>query len=243
MRQLLPVPGDVDPYDVYRPDAPELVRINMVASVDGAVVDEHGRSGSLGGAADREVFRVLRALSDVIVVGAGTARREGYGPHRMPARLAQRRAAEGRALPSPIAVVSASLDLDVDTPLFAEAVVPTIVLTTATADPSRRTALARAATVLEVGEEAIDPARARRALVERGLPHILVEGGPQPNAALIGAGVVDELCLTLSPALVGGDGPRLAGALTDRQTLSLRGALVEGDELFLRYAVGPKRWG
>ncbi len=242
MRQLLPFPAEVDPYDAYRPEASPHVRINMVSSADGAIVDETGRSGGLGGPADREVFRVLRALADVIVVGAGTARGESYGPHRMPARLAERRAADGRPGPAPLAVVSASLNLDPATPLFAEAVARTIVLTVSAADRGRRAAMERVATVLEVGDQEVDPRAAVDALKELGHRHILVEGGPELNRSLIDAGVVDELCLTLAPMLVDGGGPRLAGAITGRQNLALRAALVEGNELFLRYAF-PDRLG
>src|SRR5262249_42938391 len=66
------------------------------ASLDGAAT-VRGRTGGLSGEADRQVFAMLRALADVIVVGAGTARVEGYGPVR-PGRRGARR---GRARPGP----------------------------------------------------------------------------------------------------------------------------------------------
>lgn len=236
MRQLLPAPADdVDLWEAYRPAAPDLVRLNMVSSADGAVVDADGRSGSIGGPGDRAVFRILRAHADVVVVGAGTARTEGYGPHRMPEALARRRAAEGRDAPAAIAVVTRSLALDLDAPLFTEAATPTIVLTVAAADPARRRAAAAVATVIEVGERDVDPAVAVRALRDLGHRSLLVEGGPALNADLLAAGVVDELCVTLSPVLLGGDGPRLSGGLGRPVDLALRGALVQDGELYLRY--------
>jgi riboflavin biosynthesis pyrimidine reductase len=241
MRQLLPPPpdprADADPYSLYRTDAPGVVRINMVASADGVVVDADGSSGTIGGVGDRTVFRTLRALADVIVVGAATVRAEGYGPHRVTAELADRRAADGRTKPAAMAVVSRSLDLDWTAPLFTSAVTPTIVLTCAAADATRRRAAETAVDVVEVGGEAVEPARALAALRERGMASVLVEGGPSLNTAWFAAAVVDELCLTVSPALLGGAGPRLAGDLAHRIDLSLLTALVDDDELYLRYEV------
>ncbi|MGH3408045.1 MAG: dihydrofolate reductase family protein, partial [Streptosporangiaceae bacterium] len=117
------------------------VRANMVASVDGAAALE-GRSGGLGGDADRKLFQVLRSLADVVLVGGGTARAEKYKPARLAAMVPALRA--GRPPTPPIAVVSASLDLDPDSPLVAAAPdwARTIVLTTATAPAARRAALA-----------------------------------------------------------------------------------------------------
>lgn len=229
--------AEIDLYAAYRPAADQHLRINMVASADGAVVDAEGRSGTIGGSGDREVFRTLRALADAIVVGAGTARAEGYGPHRPPQRLARRRAGDGRPAPAPIAVVSGSLDLDPAAPLFAEAATRTIVLTAAGADDARRRALGEVATVLTVGEEKVDPARAVEALRAAGHRQLLLEGGPSLNAAFLDAGVVDELCLTMAPALLGDRGPRLSGALAGRHRLRLLAALTDDVELFVRFAL------
>ena len=88
MRQLAPLAIDpVDPAHVYV-DLPDVagrpgVRLNMIASVDGATAVD-GVSGGLGGPADRRVFGVLRSLADVVLVAAGTVRAEGYGPPRCP---------------------------------------------------------------------------------------------------------------------------------------------------------------
>ena len=108
MRQLIPEPVDpVEPLDVYR-DLPVVegrpaVRLNMIASVDGATAVE-GRSGALGGPADRRVFAALRSLADIVLVAAGTVRAEHYGPAALP-----------------IAVVSGSLRLDWEAPFFTAA--------------------------------------------------------------------------------------------------------------------------
>lgn len=242
MRQLVPVPlPDVDAYAAYRPDDPKapLLRLNMVMSADGSVTDERGRAGGLGGEADREVFRTLRALADAILVGAQTARTEGYGPHRVRADLAERRRGDGRDAPAAVVVVSRSLDLDYRGRLFTEAVTPTVVLTCQAADPGRRRAAERAARVLVAGEATVDLAAGLGLLrSELGLAHVVCEGGPTLNAALLSAGLVDELCLTIGPMLTGVDGLPLVRGVAPRVPLRLLSVLEAGGELMLRYTVG-----
>jgi riboflavin biosynthesis pyrimidine reductase len=241
MRQLLPVPLEpVDLYDAYRPDrtAPATLRVNMVSSVDGAVTDEHGSSDGLGDAADHEVFRVLRAHADAILVGAGTARAEGYGPHRLGRDLAARRRSDGWPDPAPIVVASRSLALDPATSLFTAARTPTVVLTCAAAPADRRARLARVARVLVAGDEDVDlPGGLALLQSELGAAHVLSEGGPSLNRELFAAGLVDELCLTVAPVLVNGGGPRLATELPGRVSLALGAAYEQGSELLLRYTV------
>jgi len=175
VRQLFPEPADsVEPLDVYR-DLPVVegrpaVRLNMIASVDGATAVD-GRSGGLGGPADRRVFVALRSLADVVLVAAGTVRAEGYGPGT-----------------PPIAVVSGSLRLDWDSPFFTTATHRPIVVTSGRAPAEART---RATDVLVAGDVEVDLVRAVEMLGERGFAHVLAEGGPSLNGALAGAGVLD----------------------------------------------------
>jgi riboflavin biosynthesis pyrimidine reductase len=239
IRQLWPSAVEAaDAYEVYRPDDPRapLVRINMVTTADGCIVDEDGRSGSIGGDGDREVFRSLRALADAIVVGAGTARKEGYGPHRLPARLAAARAADGRPEAAPIVVVSASADLDYGSPLFTEAATPTVLVTCDAAPAERKEAAGRVGRLLVAGDRTVAPADLIRLLREElDLAHLLVEGGPSLNTGLLDAGLVDELCLTVAPMVLGERGPRFAGAVRRRQELELLSVCSAGGEMYLRY--------
>jgi riboflavin biosynthesis pyrimidine reductase len=242
VRQLLPVPLDqVDLYEAYRPEpGVPLLRVNMVATVDGAVQDAEGRSGGLAGEGDTEIFRTLRALADGILVGAGTARTEGYGPHRLRADLAERRAADGRPDPAPIILVSRSLALDLSSPLFAEAKTPTIVLTCAAAPPERLAATRRVATVVEAGEVDVDLGAGLVALRgELGLASLICEGGPTLNSGLFAGGLVDELCVTLAPSLAGHPSLGLSASASRAAALTLAGALEQDDELYLRYRVSP----
>ena len=209
MRRLLPEPaGPIAPVEAYA-DLPPAegrpgLRLNMVASLDGAIAVD-GRSGGLGGDADLRVFRTLRSLADVVMVGAGTVRAERYGPPRLPEDLIAARLARGQGRLPRIAVVSRSLDLDWGSRLFAEADPDArpLVVTCAAAPPD---GLARADGVAEIvvaGGVSVDSSAALAELGARGVGSVLCEGGPRLNAALAQAGVLDELCLTISPLLVG----------------------------------------
>lgn len=249
MERIWPWQQQLEPYDFYRPEDPSapLLRINMVASLDGLVTDTEGRSGGLGGTGDLAAFRALRAMADGIIVGAGTARAEGYGTHRLHTSVAERRRQDGRTAPAAVVVVSQSLDLDPRIPLFTEAVTRTVVLTSASAPRRRREELEAVADVVVAGAESVDLDDGLDRLRERGLRHLLCEGGPRLNTALLEAGRADELCLTIAPRIVGLDGPRLVAgtlgqghhtrALVDQ--LQLLGLAIAGNELFTRYAIGP----
>jgi len=133
MRQLLPFPCDpVDPAAVYGDLPPAgtrpTVRLNMIASIDGATTVA-GVSGGLGGPADHALFAVLRSQADVVLVAAGTVRAEHYGPSAVP-----------------VAVLSRSGRLDWDAPFFTAAITPPIVVTVAEAPAlERRQGAARSA--------------------------------------------------------------------------------------------------
>lgn len=238
MRQLLPVPvDDVDVHDAVRPPPGPWLRVGFVESVEGTVVDGDGRSGGLGGEGDHRVFDAIRSHADVILVGAGTARTERYGPHRPDASERARRAADGRPAPAAIALVSGSLDLDPGAPVFAEAVTPTIVVTSASAPADRRRALERAGRVLVSGDDHVDLAGALRRLHADGLASVVCEGGPSLAGALFTDGLADELCVTLAPRLTGSGGKRIVERLGGGVALRLERVLEHGGELLLGYVV------
>jgi riboflavin biosynthesis pyrimidine reductase len=224
VRQLLPTFLDpVDPMAVYG-DLPTArsrpsVRLNMIASVDGATAVA-GVSGGLGGKADHALFAVLRSLADVVLVAAGTVRTERYGPSTVP-----------------VAVVSRSCRLDWDAPFFTSPIARPIVITVAQAPAPARARAAEAAEVILAGEHDVDLATALHALGVRGFRAVLAEGGPTLNGQLAAAGLLDELCLTLSPRLVGGGAKRIldGGALPDPPNLRLCSVCEQDGFLFLRY--------
>jgi riboflavin biosynthesis pyrimidine reductase len=183
----------------------------MVSSLDGAAT-LNGRSGGLSGEADREVFAMLRALAEVIVVGAGTVRAEGYGPVRPGVEgVRWQWLREHRTPSAPIAVITRRLDLDLASPLLTAAPshATTIVFTTELAPPERRAAAADTADVVVAGEADVDLGAALDALVARGHRRILTEGGPHMLNQFAAAGLLDELCLTVSPLLTGPDAGRI----------------------------------
>ncbi|MFH8470271.1 pyrimidine reductase family protein [Streptomyces sp. NPDC017991] len=214
------------------------LRANMVSTLDGAAQHD-GRSQPISSAADMRIFGTLRGLADVVIVGAETVRQEGYRPARARADFAARRAAAGQGPAPAIAVVSASLDLDFSLPLFASPLLPTLLLTGAAAAPDRIAAAEKAgARVVIAGDgRGVDPARAVRALADLGLHRLLTEGGPRLLGQLVAAGVLDELCLTVSPMLTVGDAQRIAGgpSVAVPRRFELTSLLEEAGFLFSRY--------
>ncbi|WP_030767917.1 pyrimidine reductase family protein [Streptomyces sp. NRRL F-2664] len=214
------------------------LRANMVSTLDGAAQHE-GRSQPISGETDMRIFGTLRALADVVVVGAETVRQEGYRPARARDAFAARRAAAGQGPAPAIAVVTAGLDLDFSLPLFTSPLVPTLVVTGAAA-PSDRVAEAvhAGAEVVVAGEgAAVDAARAVRELAARGLRRQLTEGGPRLLGQFVAADVLDELCLTISPTLTAGGAQRIAGgpSVTVPHRLAPACVLEEAGFLFTSY--------
>jgi riboflavin biosynthesis pyrimidine reductase len=237
MRRLLPRPAaDVDPYEAYADVPARWLRVGMVMSADGSATDEERWTDRLGGAADFRVFRTLRALCDGIIVGAATVRTGRLGPHRLSAELRARR---GRG-PAPMVVVSRSLRLDWTLPIFSSARARTVVVTCAEgmraaggAAPGREAGV----DTVVAGDSEVDLAAALAELRDRlGLCHLLCEGGPTLAAGLIAAGLVDELCLSVAPTLLGTRGHTpLLGALPARREMELRAAYADDGVVFLRY--------
>jgi riboflavin biosynthesis pyrimidine reductase len=242
MRALLP--DTVPDVDVHAHYAAKWVdrgglRVNFVSSVDGAV-SAAGTSRGLQTPGDNRVFAALRDLADVVLVGSGTATAENYGPARFTEARAALRQAHGLPDTMPIAVLSRSLRLDPGGRLFAEAGPDTrpIVLTCEAAG-GNRDALRAVAEVIDCGADDVEPELARATLEARGLRRILCEGGPTVLARFADAGVVDELCLSVTPLLAGpGPGRITAGDAWLRPVeVELDGLLAEDDALFCRYRV------
>ena len=230
---------------VYRPNGPlapatrPYVTVNMVASVDGATAVD-GVTEPLSSAGDKAIFFLLRALTDVVLVGAQTVRAEGYGSVSADEATRAARRERGQRPTAAIAIVTASLQLDWSAPLFTEATVEPFVITTRTADPARVATARSRANVILAGHDSVDLAEAMRFLrAEHGVAAVLCEGGPTLNHQLATRGLVDELCLTVAPTLLGGGSKPIFGddALPGGAPLELASALTDGSALFLRYRV------
>lgn len=216
-------------------DAPVL-RVNFVSSVDGAVTHD-GRSGGLSDEADKRHFELLRRVCDVVLVGAGTVRDEGYGPMRVSEESARWRVANGLPEHPVFAIASGSLDLDPDSRIFTDAPVRPIVFTTSRG-AHRAAEFAGIADVVVAGTDRVPGPDIVATLHERRLRNVLCEGGPHLFGSLLADGVVDELFLTVNPSLEAGDARRIsAGELAEPAHLTLASILASGSTLLLKYRV------
>lgn len=207
------------------------IRTNLVSTPDGAAYARDGLSGSLGGPVDTRVFALLRSLADVILVGAGTARAEGYQPVRKGELDADLRQRLGLRPVPPIAIVSKSLNIPVA--LIAPG---QIVITTEDAPKARVEALREQVDVIAAGEGEIDWYQVKSRLAAHGMNRVLCEGGPTLHGGLIEHDLVDELCLSIAPILATGTAPRIAhGPTAVELHLTLAHALQVGDLLLTRW--------
>jgi riboflavin biosynthesis pyrimidine reductase len=214
------------------------VRCNMISTLDGAI-SLHGRSGILGGPSDRRLFQVLRSLADVVLVGAGTVRAEGYGPVLLDEELRRQRRERGQSTVPPIAVVTRSAHLDWSSPFFTAAEARPIVFTASDLSEGARQRGGKVADFVVAGDVGVDPRLVLDHLHGAGYRSVLLEGGPHLNAEVVLYGLLDELCLTVSPRLAAGTGPRvLAGEeLSQPLDLDLVHLLEEDGFFFYRLAV------
>ena len=194
--------------------------VNMVASVDGAIAID-GVSGGLGGDGDSMAFRAIRASCDWIVAAAGTIRAERY---RIPRTTEETAAAR----------------IDPELPLFVDqrdGEARPLVITGANPPADRMHALEGRAEWHHTDTERPTAESVLAALGERGADVVLAEGGPTFNGQLVDSGLIDELCLSISPHLVGGGSSRIVNGSEATIPAGLRlDRLLEHDNaLFARY--------
>lgn len=217
-----------------KPDRPYVIG-NFVSSADGKATAD-GRSGPLGGEADRAAFHLLRTQVDAVLAGTGTLRAERYGPLMRNDRLSEIRLTEGRAAQPLAVVISRSGRVPFDIPLFA--------------DPGSRIALYAPSTTVvpDCAAEVIvheipcagNPLTGALLSLrnQHGVRSLLFEGGPAMFNAMLAENLVDELFLTLAPTLVGGDERGITAGASLPRALALRlvWALEQDGQLLLRYA-------
>ncbi|AZZ81422.1 hypothetical protein C5O27_10380 [Gordonia alkanivorans] len=220
-------------------DFPEGLRTNMVMSIDGSV-SFRGRVGPLSSPADRALFHALRALSDVVLVGAATARVEKYGPPTLSDELTELRSRNrwpGASDIPRLAIVTLTCTLperSLDVPPEHRP----IVITSAQADTS---AVRGRAEIIALGDDSIDLTAAIAELRARGLRRINCEGGPSLLDKLSEADLVDEFCVTMAPQVTAEGNPVTDPAAAVRSPLDtprrfrLKHAVPHGDDVFLRY--------
>ena len=212
MRTLLGPDGGLR--EVYAAPRTPWLRVNMVSTVDGAASGEDGLTGSINNEPDQRVFALLRELADVVVIGAGTARAEGYPP-----------------LAKPTVVVSRSGEVP-ETMRGADA--GRVLMATVSVAPGLEEArdLLGADNVMVLGSHRVDLAAMKQQLVDRGYDDQLCEGGPHLLRDLLDQGVADEVACTYVPRIVSGLHRRITDGPPVDVPLSLH-SLVEEDGTLL----------
>jgi riboflavin biosynthesis pyrimidine reductase len=182
------------------------LRANFITSVDGGATAD-GTTASMAGPGDKSIFNLLRELADVVLVGAGTARIENYSGAHLTVAQRQRRQARGQSEVPQLVIVTKSGRLDRDMGVFTRTEVPPLVLTCLSAADTTCRGLAGLAEVVDCSSDdpgKVDEAAVLAALKARGFRRILTEGGPALLGSFVQRGMLDELCLTIAPYLVGG---------------------------------------
>jgi riboflavin-specific deaminase-like protein len=215
------------------------VRANMISSLDGGATDD-GKAGGLAGPGDRALFARMRQETDVVLVGAATVRIENYSGAQMSAAQRQERQSRGQSEVPPIAVVTHSADLPHDAKLFTRSEVKPLILTSreTAGEASRRLgALAEVIDASDAQPDRVDSRAALRILDERGLRRVLLEGGPSLLSSFIEQDLIDEMCVTIAPILVGGLARRIATGSGEAHTRMRRSHLLTDGEgyLYSRY--------
>ncbi len=240
MRQLHPEVRELGIEELYvelelpppPPDRP-WVYLGMVSSIDGGVAVD-GVSGGLGGEGDRQAFRGLRASADAVLVGAGTARAEDYGPVSIHERFAAARVRRGQSPAPHLVVVTRSGRLDPGARLFEEDGPLPLVLTGERGAATVRGVVADDR-ILVTGDDAPDLATGLARLRTMGVRRLLCEGGPSLNGDLLAGSWVDEIFLTVAPQAIGGSAGRIVSGDDAPHAAALVSAYEHEGELLLRY--------
>lgn len=223
------------------PDSTPWIRAMMLLSLDGAVAGADGRSGSLSSATDRAVLAEVRRLSDVVLIGAGTLRAERYRPMKARAEDAAERSRLGLASAPVLAIVSRSLDLPWDEPVFRESARRPLVLTAQSAPAAALAVAGQHAEVITVPGDDVDPPALVAGLLDRGLTRIVCEGGPRLLASLSAQDLVDEADITFAPVLASGGQVATGSAVIEAARFDLAHAIVDDGFLFTRYVARRAR--
>ena len=240
MRLLVPGPSGIPPlteldaamtYAAYAPPRQPWLRSNMVMTLDGSATGPDGRSGSINNPADRVVFEALRAGAHAVVVGSGTLRAERYTPLMVRDEWREPRARRGLPASLPLVAIGNSGQVP---PRLQGVTDGSVVLATHASAPGLDEARESLGddNVIVGGDGAVDLGAVVHALHDRGWTQLLTEGGPTLLASMLHAGLVDELCFTLVPLVVGGDHRRPVGGANLMTELHLE-LLVEQDGTLL----------
>jgi len=222
------------------PEGQSWTRVTMLRALDGGVAGADQRSRSLSGDVDREILREVRRLSDAIVVGATTMRLEPYGPVQTRPDAVEQRRGLGMADAPVLVLVSGSLDLPWDEPVFTQSACTPIAVATDRASDHAHKRAAQHVEVIRLPGERVSAGALVAALQDRGLRRLVCEGGPGLLASFAAEDQIQEVDLTVSPYLQtlvpGSSAPEWA----DPQHFELSQVLEHESMLFARYLRTPQ---
>ena len=231
--------SDFRPETLDRP----FVLVNMAMTADGKIATANRAASSFGSKRDHEHLLELRATADAVMSGARTvdSARINMGPGGK--KFQQRRVNRGLAEYNLRIIVSGSGSINPQAEVFHHRFSPIIILTTERATDVSRQRLQSLATEVKIcGTKEVNFQAALRWLRDNwGVKRLLCEGGGDLNDALLRAGLVDELHLTVCPKIFGGrTAPTIAEGvgfptLPQAANFSLKSARRVGDEMFLVY--------
>jgi riboflavin biosynthesis pyrimidine reductase len=215
------------------------VRANMISSLDGGATDD-GKSGGLAGPGDKALFSRMREEADVVLVGASTVRIENYSGAQMSLAQRQERQRRGQSEIPPIAIITHGADFEHDAKIFTRTEVPPLIMTCRDVVDDARGRFGALAEVIDASgahPDRVDPGVVLTVFADRGLRRVLTEGGPSLISLLIEHDLLDELCVTIAPVLVGGQARRIATGSGEAHTRMRRSHLLTDDEgyLYTRY--------
>lgn len=214
-------------------------RIVAVGTIDGSATI-NGTSQQLGNQLDTALLLGLRQWSDCVLVGAGTVRAENYGGVIIPAEIQKQRQARGQLPTPPLIIVSRSLYFPPTSRLFSHDVQPCTVITDLeSAEESNVEKLMQHGWEI-INVPGLTAVKIMDVLIKRGFRHIISEGGPQLNSALLAARLVTKIHLTLDPLLCLSTKTPLFGCGTSAEILpcTLEHLHHSNDgSIFLRYGI------
>jgi len=210
---------------------------NLAISLDGRIADASSPAKPLGTPFDRKTMQVIRKMCDVVLVGTGTLR-----AHPRAMKIAGR-LPKTRKQPANV-IISASADFDVNWPFWKDNEVVRIVFTTERSLAKAVERCADRALVFAAGQgEKVEFPKVFEKLKALAFKNVLVEGGGEVMAEVLGAGLLQELYVTLTPWILGGRGnPSIVmGDKTLWSRLQLLKQKKIGSEVYLHYRVKGAR--
>lgn len=206
--------------------------LNMISTLDGGTAVS-GKSSELGDDDDYEVFKAIRAVPDVILVGAATALAEDYRPVTLDAERRERRTELGKTETPTLAIVSGRLSVDPEARVFGDPEHKPLLITSTNAEPSKLVLLGDSADVAILPD--LDPVTILSHLGAARV--VLLEGGPTLNGHFARSGLIDEINLTTAPTLLSGDSARIIRGpqVTPPQPMTIDRVLLGERLLFVRY--------